>query len=283
MTGIKHHTLAGGRGIKIAKSSYNEEHDAGTIADVLTDHDLAAHTALGLAVEGSANATTLDGLDSTAFVKVADHTQAAHNSLNIDADTLDSIDSTGFVQTGDHTKAAHDALNIDADTLDDKHKTAFASAAHTHEGLLKQNFNLLWDKNDGDIPEGFIETSRLQETDFIIIKYIGGEEIMNLTHNVYFDIEANVTATITDFGGTTQLTTAGATTASKPFVNPMDKAFAITLTKSTAGDVTYSITATDTETSNSFVELPTVTVPGESNISVTFLLHDSAYIAITQT
>lgn len=39
-----------------------------------------------------------------------------------------------YVNEADHTKAAHDALNIDADTLDGFDAGVFAPAAHNHDG-----------------------------------------------------------------------------------------------------------------------------------------------------
>jgi microcystin-dependent protein len=55
MVGIKHHTQ--GIGVndpakQVSVNAWQETHDAGAIADVLTDHNLAAHTFLGLPAAG---------------------------------------------------------------------------------------------------------------------------------------------------------------------------------------------------------------------------------------
>ena len=92
------------------------------------------------------------------YVNETDHTKAAHDALNIDADTLDGQDSTAFAASGhnhdstyvnesDHTKAAHDALDIDADTLDGISSAGFAAASHNHAAA--------------DINSGTMATARL--------------------------------------------------------------------------------------------------------------------------
>jgi microcystin-dependent protein len=55
LVGIKHHTQ--GIGVndpakQVSVTAWQETHDAGAIADVLTDHNLAAHTSLGLPTAG---------------------------------------------------------------------------------------------------------------------------------------------------------------------------------------------------------------------------------------
>jgi hypothetical protein len=69
----------------------------------------------------AADANTLDGLDSTAFLRT---------TATIDADTLDGLDSTAFLRTTD---------TIDADTLGGKPASAFLEAGpivHTYGASL---------------------------------------------------------------------------------------------------------------------------------------------------
>jgi hypothetical protein len=79
----------------------------------------------------------------TQYLKETDHTKAAHDALNLDADTLDGFSSgdfaaashnhdSAYVNEADHTKAAHDALGINADTVDGNHAADFAPATHDH-------------------------------------------------------------------------------------------------------------------------------------------------------
>jgi hypothetical protein len=79
----------------------------------------------------SIDATTLEGVNSSGFVKTSDAVDAAtldgkdstdfvETSDNIDADTLDGKDSTDFVET---------SAPIDADTLDGKDSTTFVETS----------------------------------------------------------------------------------------------------------------------------------------------------------
>ena len=114
MVGIKHHTQTAqpdDPAYDVSKDEWNEEHDAGAIADVLTDHNKAAHDALGI------DADTVDTKHAADLVLTADHTKAAHDALNIDADTVDTKHTADFVLTADHTKAAHEALGLDIESL----------------------------------------------------------------------------------------------------------------------------------------------------------------------
>jgi len=104
-----------------------------TIANVLSDHNLAAHTALGLFDESSDvdhNATTNYAanqhvvLPNTIVAVLSDHNKAAHDALGLDHGTLsgkDDDDHTQYYNATRHTKAVHDALNINADQVDGKH------------------------------------------------------------------------------------------------------------------------------------------------------------------
>jgi hypothetical protein len=110
----------------------------------------AINNELLLSVDITGDADTLDGIDSSGFVKTTDpidadtldgkdSTDFVETIDNIDADTLDGIDSSGFVKTTDPVDA--DTLdgkdstdfvetidNIDADTLDGKDSTDFVEA-----------------------------------------------------------------------------------------------------------------------------------------------------------
>ena len=62
MVGIKHHTQGVGvnnAAKQVSVNAWQEAHDAGAIADVLTDHNLAAHTTLGLTANGVPRGTVL--------------------------------------------------------------------------------------------------------------------------------------------------------------------------------------------------------------------------------
>jgi microcystin-dependent protein len=88
LVGIKHHTQ--GVGVndptkQVSITAWQEAHDAGAIADVLTDHNLAAHTTLGLTAAGVPTGTLLmfgnaDAptgyllCDGQAYDKVGDYT-----------------------------------------------------------------------------------------------------------------------------------------------------------------------------------------------------------------
>jgi hypothetical protein len=82
-----------------------------TIASVIDD-------IIGSAVTDHGALTGLADNDHPQYVLVADHTKAAHDALNIDADTLDGLDSTAFALDADldahlaDTSDAHDASAI---------------------------------------------------------------------------------------------------------------------------------------------------------------------------
>lgn len=106
------------------------------------------------------NADTLDGLDSTAFL--LDNDTAADAELLDGLDSLDFASSTHdhdatYVNQTDHTKAAHDALDIDADTVDGKDSMAFLGAndkAADSELLDGLNSTELQRRVSGTCPEG---------------------------------------------------------------------------------------------------------------------------------
>ena len=100
-----------------------------TIAEVLSDHDKAAHDALGV---------DADTLDTTHYSDVvtqiaadiathkadasAHHTKAGSSEIDHGSITgLADDDHSQYYNATRHTKAIHDALNIDADKLDGKH------------------------------------------------------------------------------------------------------------------------------------------------------------------
>jgi len=275
MAGIKHHTLtarSNNAEKDVSATAWNEEHDAGTIADVLTDHDKAAHDALGIAPASHGN----EAHSSTFLVSV---TEA---DLDLSDNTTADTSSTehGFCPKLNNNSSYF--LNGQGNWAVPPDESGGGSGAAGKDGVgFVPNMLTLWDKSNGEVPEGFEEVSEL--ANFTVIKYVGGEEMTNITHSIYFDVEANVTATVIDSNSTTQLTVAGATTVTSPFVNPHDNRFDINLAKSTAGDVTYAIAAADPNTGNNLVNIPTVTVPGESNIGVTIILPIASYITITQT
>jgi hypothetical protein len=289
LTGIKHHTLAVGSG-KIPWASYNEEHDAGAIADVLTDHDKAAHDALDIdadtldghdsayfAVAGSVEATTLDGLDSADFVKVEDHTQSAHNDLDIDAATLDGS-TKAQVQThapAEHGNEVHTSTYVTADDV--------PSAINGKDGAgFVANMLTLWDKTLGDIPENFMEIQDLTGTNFTIIKYVGGEKLTNVTHSI--TVVAGATVTITPFNSE-GVPLFGITITNGTFtpalVYPNDQPIKFGFAKSDATDADYNITAIDPDTGTKCIDI-NVTVPGEDSTLVTLILPKACNITIEE-
>ncbi len=96
----------------------------GTIATILTDHDKAAHDALGI------DAATVGGvsLPGTIFAVLTDHNVAAHNALGIDAATVGGIALPGTLAAviSDHDRAAHDALGIGNLVYEDEAQTLTA-------------------------------------------------------------------------------------------------------------------------------------------------------------
>lgn len=95
-----------------------------TIAQVLSDHNLGVHTALGLFDQSSDvdhNATTNYTanrhlvLPNTIASVLSDHNLATHNALAIDHGSLSGRtddDHTIYYNAARHTKAVHNALNI---------------------------------------------------------------------------------------------------------------------------------------------------------------------------
>lgn len=97
------------------------------------------------------NANLLDGKDSSAFsaashlhddryVKSADHTKAAHNALDIDADTIDGLDSAAFANSGHN----HDGRYFTQGEADGRYLGQAAKAADA---------NLLDGLDSGDLRE----------------------------------------------------------------------------------------------------------------------------------
>ena len=100
----------------------------GTIANILTDHNLAAHTALGLFDESSDvdhNATTNYAanqhvvLPATIAAVLSDHNKAAHDALDIDADTIDGKHLADLLEVaaGDFNAFTEKASPVNADIV----------------------------------------------------------------------------------------------------------------------------------------------------------------------
>ena len=138
MVGIKHHTQTAkpdDPAYDVSKDEWNEAHDAGATADVLTDHDKVLHDALGITAADHAADHEVGGGDLVSHDTLTDFVAAEHLSLpNTIANVLT-----------DHDKAAHDALNIDADTFDGLDSTSFASASHGHQCTKTVGFTAICD------------------------------------------------------------------------------------------------------------------------------------------
>jgi hypothetical protein len=204
-------------------------------------------------------------------------------SEGVDADTLEGS-SKAEVQThapASHGNEAHSEEYITAGDV-----PAGGSGAAGKDGVgFVAGMLTLWDKSLGDVPEDFVEVSELAGTNFTIIKYVGGEnETTIITHNIYYEVGANVTLTLTDYSANANNTITGAATGNTWFINPHDKYFTITLAKSTAGDVTYVVSALDPSAGAEYkiLDIPVVTVPGESDITVRLTLPTASYINIVQ-
>lgn len=213
MSGITHTTPAGGRGVKIAKSSYNEVH---TIADA-----------------------------SIPIAKLSDHTKANHDSLDIDADTLDGHDASYFAVAGvgvtggdthnhdggDGAQISHTTLsNIGTTTHADLDIHVAASAPHSGHAILDEdgkvpNSNLpfgygetkLWNTALNDVPAGwhvcdgtngtpdFSLVEPQASTDTAYIMYIGGEYTAMTARTIHVtnNLGANTDATLEDMATNT--------------------------------------------------------------------------------
>lgn len=142
-----------------------------TIANVLSDHNLAAHTALGLFDASSDvdhNATTNYAanqhvvLPNTIASVLSDHDKAAHDALNIDADTVDGEEAAAIVTNArvkahfpdtianilsDHNLLAHTTLGLFDASSDVDHNATTNYAANQHVVLPNTIANVLSDHN----------------------------------------------------------------------------------------------------------------------------------------
>ena len=117
-----------------------------TLVAVLTDHNAAAHVALGFLA-----------LPSTIAAVLTDHTQVAHNALNIDADTVDGEHAAAIVTNArvkthfpdtivnvlsDHNLAAHTALGLFDASADVNHDATTNWVANKHIDWTNATQNL---------------------------------------------------------------------------------------------------------------------------------------------
>jgi len=137
-------TVDGEHAADIVTDARVKAHFPDTTANVLSDHDKAAHDALLInadQVDGEEAADIVTDArvkahfpDTTANV-LSDHNKAAHDALLINADQVDGEEAADIVTDArvkahfpdttanvlsDHDKAAHDALGINADQVDGK-------------------------------------------------------------------------------------------------------------------------------------------------------------------
>ena len=140
------------------------------------------------------------------------------------------------------------------------------------------NIATLWDKADGDVPEGFEEVSELTGTNFTIIKYVGGEEMTNITHNIQYEAGATVTITVSNQTGGDQVNVTNGS-GYAPFVGTPDEPINIQVEKSDAGDASYHLTAYKPDSATEVIDI-WITVLGESNIDVLFMLPVACWVYI---
>lgn len=178
-------------------------------------------------------------------------------SEGVDADTLEGS-TKAEVQShapASHGNEAHTSAFITAEDVPS------GSGAAGRDGVgFKPNMGTLWNKANGDIPDGYIEDSELAGTDWTIIKYVGGETMTDYTQS--FAVDAGATITITVAGNFV----AANGTFYFPLVTSTDKSITLNFAKSDASDVVYIIYATTAAGVEDF-NIP-VTVHGESNIDV---------------
>jgi len=103
----------------------------------------------------------------------------------------------------------HDYSNLDSSTLDVSTKYDIIDEAREGMGSgatqrfpvpvsLPQNMLMLWDPCNGEIPEGYQKVSELAETNFIVIKFNGGENITDCIIRVFCSLPTDTSVEIGD-------------------------------------------------------------------------------------
>ena len=99
MAGIKHLTQStkpNDTGKEISSTAWNETHDAGACADVLTDHNKATHDALGIAPASHTHAAS-DTTSGTFGNSRLDLSAIAQNVVFAGAQTVDGVDISALL------------------------------------------------------------------------------------------------------------------------------------------------------------------------------------------
>ena len=162
-------------------------------------------------------------------------------SEGVDADTLEGS-TKAEVQThapAEHGNEAHSEEYITAGDVPS------GSGARGRDGVgFVSGMLTLWDKTLADVPDGFEEASELTGTNFTIIKFVGGENLTNLTHSVKITTDTDIDVAVSDSNETAIIEFTGSTTPLHASIaNPADKGMVITVTNGTVGVVNYTIIA----------------------------------------
>jgi len=200
-------------------------------------------------------------------------------SEGVDADTLEGSTKA---EVQNHAPASHgnEAHSETYITIGDV--PAGGSGADGKDGVgFVAGMLTLWDKSLGGVPEDFVEVSELAGTNFTVIKFVGGENLTNVTHSLVATLGATVTLTLLDYNGDPLLQPLLMTngTFTPALAYPNDKPIFVYFAKSDASDVVYDIVAIDPETGITHIDI-SVTVPGESNITTIFILPKACNIKI---
>ena len=105
---------------------------------------------------------------------------------------------------------SHDYSNLDASTLNGSTKYDIIDEAR--EGIggsgatlqksasvsLPDNMLMLWDLKNGEIPEGYQKVSDLSQTNFIVIKFNGGEKTTDCIIRVFCSLPTNTGVEVGD-------------------------------------------------------------------------------------